>query len=581
MEIKEKIKKTLKEKTKNSIINTTNEIKNIFFTENFKSDKNWKHAVQTLEKFSEIDANAVREALKFKFKKSKNTIKDYEKKLKKELGKEGKQIIQDLKLFANEIKKTGKNKIILINATFVGGGPAEMFETIGPILKELGMEPEWHVIYPKTSKFYDVTKAIHNTIQGNDVLWNKNTTKEKAKKELNKKLDIFEETNKINAKILKDIFEDDKVAGIFIEDPQVSPLVKYGKNIKGWRLHVDVSGIYKKNPGAIMVWKRIEEYLKNLKKNSFAIFQPNLVVPIKKTETKIIEQYPGIDPLAIKNSKMPKKEFLTHIKEINSNKEKLIGGPLNTKKPIIVTGARFDYWKGLTTTLRTFEQTAHINKNVELLVFGGYADDDPEGLEHLNLIKKMREKSKYKERIHILINYTGRKIGALYKLASKHYMPFVAYSSKEGYNLMTNENEIRGGASITSKSGGLDRYITNETAIAAIKIDDITKKIEDASKLYTIKNKEIIASKEALELEKRLKKVFEKIMKNHKTRKYRKEYKRISSNAKKEVYRKSFISMFKNYFALILSDIEKTNSNKIPSGDHISKIVSSKLNKKH
>ncbi len=502
-------------KTPNSVRLASRAIRDNFFNDSIKSEDNWSYLVNSLNKLSKINSFSVREGLKYSFKKSNFSLQDYKLKLTLELGPEGKKIIEDLEMFAKELKFRGKNKLGIVNATFNGGGPAEMFATIGPLMAELGMEIEWHIIYPTTPKFYDISKGIHNTLQGNDVLWNPNLPEEDSERELNLKLDLLDKTNKINSEILSSFFEDEESAAIFIEDPQVIPLVEYGKNIKAWRLHTDISGIIKNNPGAVRVWEKFQTYLRNLEEGKIIMFQPGLVPPIENQKARIVEQYPGIDPLSEKNRRMKEDEFLDHIREINENKNQLFGNSLNIETPTIVTGSRFDYWKGLPIVLRAFEKNADINPSINLLIFGSYADDDPEGKAHFNLLKEMISQSKYNDRINLITGYSGRKIAALYNLASRNKMPFIAYSLKEGYNLMTNENEIQGGTSIVARTGGLKRYETGYNSLAALDIDDITLKIKDASELYKIENNQIKISSEALELEKRLSNCLKDLMENY------------------------------------------------------------------
>ena len=56
-------------------------------------------------------------------------------------------------------------RIIHVNSTAVGGGVAEILRSLIPISKGLGLDTDWYVVSPP-AEFFDVTKKIHNLMQG-------------------------------------------------------------------------------------------------------------------------------------------------------------------------------------------------------------------------------------------------------------------------------------------------------------------------------------------------------------------------------------------------------------------------------
>ena len=56
-------------------------------------------------------------------------------------------------------------KILELNSTPIGGGVAEMLLSSVPFVNQLGIDDEWRVI-SGTGPFYEVTKSIHNMLQG-------------------------------------------------------------------------------------------------------------------------------------------------------------------------------------------------------------------------------------------------------------------------------------------------------------------------------------------------------------------------------------------------------------------------------
>ena len=61
-------------------------------------------------------------------------------------------------------------RVLHVNATAYGGGVAELLATHVPLLRDIGMEAEWQVIRG-SDEFFQITKAVHNGLQGADVEW--------------------------------------------------------------------------------------------------------------------------------------------------------------------------------------------------------------------------------------------------------------------------------------------------------------------------------------------------------------------------------------------------------------------------
>ena len=52
------------------------------------------------------------------------------------------------------------------SATAFGGGVAEINYTLIPLMSSAGLETHWRIIKGQ-DEFFDVTKKIHNALQGN------------------------------------------------------------------------------------------------------------------------------------------------------------------------------------------------------------------------------------------------------------------------------------------------------------------------------------------------------------------------------------------------------------------------------
>ena len=56
--------------------------------------------------------------------------------------------------------------MVHLSATAFGGGVAEILYTLVPLMKDVGLDVEWQVIYGR-EEFFNATKLMHNALQGN------------------------------------------------------------------------------------------------------------------------------------------------------------------------------------------------------------------------------------------------------------------------------------------------------------------------------------------------------------------------------------------------------------------------------
>src|SRR5215217_1854910 len=58
-------------------------------------------------------------------------------------------------------------RVLHLSATAFGGGVAEINYTLVPLMADAGLEVEWRIIRG-ADEFFNVTKAIHNALQGDE-----------------------------------------------------------------------------------------------------------------------------------------------------------------------------------------------------------------------------------------------------------------------------------------------------------------------------------------------------------------------------------------------------------------------------
>src|ERR671938_914465 len=72
-------------------------------------------------------------------------------------------LMEEIRRLAEPLR--GK-RVVHISATAFGGGVAEINYTLVPLMQSAGLEVEWRIIRG-AEDFFNVTKTIHNALQGN------------------------------------------------------------------------------------------------------------------------------------------------------------------------------------------------------------------------------------------------------------------------------------------------------------------------------------------------------------------------------------------------------------------------------
>ena len=74
----------------------------------------------------------------------------------------GRPLIEEIRELAEPLKGS---RVVHLSATAFGGGVAEILYTLIPLMKDVGLDVEWQVIYGR-EEFFNATKLMHNALQG-------------------------------------------------------------------------------------------------------------------------------------------------------------------------------------------------------------------------------------------------------------------------------------------------------------------------------------------------------------------------------------------------------------------------------
>jgi trehalose synthase len=328
----------------------------------------------------------------------------------------GENEINDLQLLADRLR--GKS-IQNINSTAVGGGVAEILTRMIPLLKELGVDASWDVI-KGNEQFFTITKNIHNALHG---LKQKVTEKDRK---------YFVEVNRGNAEEL-DLSADI----VFIHDPQPVALVEKKKSNKWiWRCHIDLS-----NP-QLEVFDFLKPFIQGYDAAVFSA--PSFGRRDLKIRQVLIS--PSIDPLSDKNKELPQSTIDEVLDRFHIDRE----------RPIVTQISRFDRLKDPSGVIRVY-QRAKKHSDCQLVLAGGGASDDPEGLRILESIKKAEDED---PDIHVIYlpPSSDIEINALQRASTV----ILQKSLREGFGLTVSEALWKARPVIASAVGGIPLQISHK-----------------------------------------------------------------------------------------------------------------------
>lgn len=328
-------------------------------------------------------------------------------------------VIDELYLLAEKLK----GKIVQnINSTPVGGGVAEILARMVPLLRQLGIDTRWDVI-KGNEKFFSITKKMHNALHGTDA------------EITSQDLDYFLQVNRENTGEIN--FSGDI---IFVHDPQPIVLVEKKSALGGgkkwvWRCHIDFT---EPKP-------EIMNFLKSyIEKYDCAVFS----APAFSRDISIpqILISPSIDPLSDKNKELPEESINKVLEHFGIEKT----------RPIVTQISRFDYLKDPLGVIETYKRVKkHID--CQLILAGGGATDDPEGLK---VLEEVKSEASDDPDIHILFlpPASDLEINVLQRASTV----ILQKSLKEGFGLTVTEALWKGKPVIASAVGGIPLQITHK-----------------------------------------------------------------------------------------------------------------------
>jgi trehalose synthase len=324
--------------------------------------------------------------------------------------------VDELRLLAD--RQRGKS-IQNINSTAVGGGVAEILSRMIPLLKQLGVDAVWDVI-KGDEKFFAITKKFHNGLHGVPV-------------EISgEEYDYFLEVNRDNAEQMR--FGD----LVYVHDPQPIALVeKRAAPSRNWvwRCHIDLS---RPDP---KVWQFVRPFLDRYDAAVFSAPPFSQKLPIPQVLIS-----PSIDPLSDKNKELEEKTIDGIFRRFG----------IDRSRPVVTQISRFDYLKDPLGVIKAYKM-AKERVDMQLVLAGGGATDDPEGPMIMEQVKAEAEKDK-----DIFVLFLPPASDIEINALQRGSTIIVQKSLKEGFGLTVSEALWKAKPTIATAVGGIPLQIAHK-----------------------------------------------------------------------------------------------------------------------
>ena len=332
----------------------------------------------------------------------------------------GRELIEEIRELAEPLK--GK-RVVHVSATAFGGGVSEILYTLVPLMRDVGLDCEWQVIYGR-EEFFNATKLMHNALQGNpqdldEEQWG-----------------TWEQYNEMNARELSDGWD-----VCLVHDPQPAGLYRLvPEKAKGWvwRCHIDLST---PNPATI------ERLLPFIAEYPQSLFHMADYVPQGMGGNVNIVP-PAIDPLMPKNMALSPEDASYVCEQFG----------IDVDRPLICQVSRFDPWKDPLGVIDAYRLVKQQVPNVQLALVGSMASDDPEGWDFFNATIAHADGD---PDVHILNNFNN--VGAIEVNAFQSHADVVVQKSiREGFGLTVSEAIWKSRPFIGGNVGGIPLQVEDE-----------------------------------------------------------------------------------------------------------------------
>jgi trehalose synthase len=308
-------------------------------------------------------------------------------------------------------------RVVHLSATAFGGGVAEINYALVPLMADAGLDVEWRII-SGADEFYDVTKRIHNALQGEAGGLNE------------EQRETFRRYQRLNAERFLDDYD-----FVIVHDPQPVGMVELAGESRAkwiWRCHIDLSSPNREVLDFLLPW---------IRRYDAAIFHLEDYVPAGAGLPESYIWPPAIDPLAPKNMALSPEDAAYIVDQFG----------VDVTRPLLTQVSRFDPWKDPLGVIDAYRLVKERYPDVQLALVGSMAHDDPEGWDYYN---RTVAHAGGDPDIFILSNLNN--VGSVEVNAFQvHSAAVIQKSVREGFGLTVSEALWKARPTVAGRVGGI------------------------------------------------------------------------------------------------------------------------------
>jgi trehalose synthase len=320
-------------------------------------------------------------------------------------------------IYARARKLYGKH-IVHLNATYQGGGVAEILYSLVLLMNDVGIDAGWRILHG-SQEFFEITKSFHNALQG-------------------ARLNLSERKKRIYLQVNENFSKFTHLHHdcVIVHDPQPLSLIRSYRKSQPWiwRCHIDLTSPHEE------LW----DFLKG-----FVLKYDQVVFSSKKyfKEDLPIDQrlmLPAINPLSEKNRDITEKTVVEHITRAG----------IPTDKPIITQVSRLDPWKDPEGVIDVFKLVKE-KVDCRLVFCYNVASDDPEGLRMYTKVQRKANKFLKTGDILFVVGNNETLVNSIQRFSDV----IIQKSTREGFCLCVTEALWKGTPVVASDVGGIPSQI--------------------------------------------------------------------------------------------------------------------------
>lgn len=313
-------------------------------------------------------------------------------------------------------------RVLHVNSTARGGGVAELLRSLVPLFNDLGVDTEWFVM-DADEAFFTVTKSLHNGLQGQPVALTE------------RMIETYRAVTDENALEIDGDYDI-----VVLHDPQSLGMIdaladRFPDTRFVWRCHIDLS-----SPSETHL-AFVDDFTERIDHAVFSRGAYGRGVPVP--DSTVI--HPSIDPLSDKNRPLSDSEMA-------AERDRLDGISVDSDTPVVTQVSRFDPWKDPIGVVDAFRDVRETVPEARLLLVGGTAADDPEGVE---IYERVREEIGESDRVHTITDASDTAVNYLQRRSDT----VVQKSLREGFGLVVSEALWKETPVVGSDVGGIPLQI--------------------------------------------------------------------------------------------------------------------------